>query len=369
MEPNSADVSIGAEQCNPNTGNSSQTEIKVEKVNHSWTVKNFSHCYQEYLENFVYLTRGEEQLTWSIKIYPKGNGENNKDFVFLCLNRVVNNNNTGKSTKIGFKSRFMLRTAELKEIEMRIHPNPSHSDYVSYIKRDVLFPQILPRDMIIVNVEIDVAVETITTTHEPILPNSNCEQQLVEDYQRLFREDLLTDFTIRVGARDIRTHRAILAARSPVFGAMLMHEDTNETKTGILEIRDLDYDVVYEMVYYIYTGRCQREISEIAGDLLVAADKYRLEELKSHCEKYLIENLSTETVCHLLVLGDMYGAPRLRSRAVQMILARPKTVTNTQGWEEILKSRPALVTDIVNNFEKSQTGCGEGGQTQTQPQS
>lgn len=44
---------------------------------------------QEYLENFVHLPRGEETLTWSIKIYPKGNGENNKDFVFLCLNRVV----------------------------------------------------------------------------------------------------------------------------------------------------------------------------------------------------------------------------------------------------------------------------------------
>ena len=165
----------------PALGVSSQTEIKVEKVQHTWTVKNFSHCYQEYLENFVYLQRGDEQLTWSIKIYPKGNGENNKDFVFLCLNRVINNN--VKAGKIGFKSQFKLRTAENKDIEviliplennhcsyfqMRIHPNPSHSDYVSYIKRDVLFPQIMPRDMIIVNVEIDVAVETITTTNEPI---------------------------------------------------------------------------------------------------------------------------------------------------------------------------------------------------------
>lgn len=52
---------------------------------------------------------------------------------------------------------------------MRIHPNPSHSDYVSYIKRDVLFPQILPNDSIIVNVEIDVAVETVTTTLEEML--------------------------------------------------------------------------------------------------------------------------------------------------------------------------------------------------------
>lgn len=47
---------------------------------------------------------------------------------------------------------------------MRVHPNPSHSDYVSYIKRDVLFPQIMPLDMIVVTVEIDVAVETITVS-------------------------------------------------------------------------------------------------------------------------------------------------------------------------------------------------------------
>uniref|UniRef100_A0A8R1HG60 MATH domain-containing protein n=1 Tax=Caenorhabditis japonica TaxID=281687 RepID=A0A8R1HG60_CAEJA len=83
MEPQADGVFLGGcEMVPPNgvpmLGVSSQTEIKVEKVQHTWTVKNFSHCYQEYLENFVYLQRGEEQLTWSIKIYPKGNGENNK---------------------------------------------------------------------------------------------------------------------------------------------------------------------------------------------------------------------------------------------------------------------------------------------------
>lgn len=77
-------------------------------VKHTWTVKNFSYCYQEYLENFIHLHRGEDTLTWSIKIYPKGNGENNKDFVFLCLNRVVNSANAScKSGKIGFTSRFV----------------------------------------------------------------------------------------------------------------------------------------------------------------------------------------------------------------------------------------------------------------------
>lgn len=59
-----------------------------------------------------------------------------------------------------FRSRFFLKNSEGKDIEMRVHPNPSHSDYVSYIKRDVLFPQIQPADSITVLVEIDVAVDT-----------------------------------------------------------------------------------------------------------------------------------------------------------------------------------------------------------------
>lgn len=327
---------------------SSQTEIKVENVTHSRTVKNFSHCYQEYLENFVHLTRGDEQHTWSIKIYPKGNGENNKDFVFLCLNRIIN---TGKSSKIGFKSRFTLRSAENKDIEMRIHPNPSHSDYVSYIKRDVLFPQILPRDLIVVQVEIDVAVETITTNTEQHSV-VNMEQQLFDDYLKIFRDELLTDFVIKVSGREVRAHRAILAARSPVFCAMLTHDQTNEAKTAILEIPDLEYDVVVEMLNYIYCGRCSKDINHIASDLLIAADKYRLDELKTHCEKTLVEQIQIDNACEMLILGDMYGAKWLRKRAVQYILHRPKQITSTIGWEAVLRQHPQLVTDIVNQFDK-----------------
>ncbi|KAL3998449.1 Protein maternal effect lethal 26 [Acanthocheilonema viteae] len=358
MEPSNSELSMPIESLSTmasHSSNSSQTEIKVEHVKHSWTVKNFSHCYQEYLENFVHLHRGEDTLTWSIKIYPKGNGENNKDFVFLCLNRVVSNTNAPcKNGKIGFKSRFILRTSEMKEIEMRIHPNPSHSDYVSYIKRDVLFPQILPNDSIIVNVEIDVAVETVTTTLEEML-TSNSEQQLTEDYLKMLKDNVLTDFTIKVSEREIRVHRAILAARSPVFAAMLRHEDTNEAKTGVMVIEDLEYDTVTEMLNFIYCGRCLRDVNEFAfaSDLLIAADKYRLEELKSHCEKALIQALTFENVCELLIISDIYSAPRLRHRAVEFIIQHPRNITSTPGWDNVVKQHHDLVTDIVRHFDKS----------------
>lgn len=60
---------------------------------------------------------------------------------------------------------------------------------------------------------------------------ANCEQQLMDDYLKMLKESVLTDFLIKIGDHEIRTHRAILAARSPVFFAMLKHEDTNEVKT------------------------------------------------------------------------------------------------------------------------------------------
>uniref|UniRef100_A0A0N5AB14 BTB domain-containing protein n=1 Tax=Syphacia muris TaxID=451379 RepID=A0A0N5AB14_9BILA len=362
MEPSNSEFSMPIESCSAlsiHHSNSSQTEIKVEHVKHSWTVKNFSHCYQEYLENFVHLHRGEDTLTWSIKIYPKGNGENNKDFVFLCLNRVVNNTASSctKNGKIGFKSRFILRTHEMKEIEMRIHPNPSHSDYVSYIKRDVLFPQILPNDSIIVNVEIDVAVETVTTTVDDLAAANAGDLALREDYMKMLRDGVLTDFVIRVQGREIKAHRAILAARSPVFAAMLCtHEDTNEAKTGVVVIEDLDYETVNEMLNFIYCGRCIKDFSEFsfASDLLIAADKYGLEELKSRCERALVQALTYENACDLLVISDVYRAQRLRQRAVEYIIQHPLNITSTAGWDNIVKAHHDLVTEIVRHFDKSE---------------
>jgi hypothetical protein len=47
-----------------------------------------------------------------------------------------------------------------------------------------------------------------------------------------------------------------------------------------MTITDLDADVVGEMLRFIYTGRCERGLREFAADLLVAADKYSLQDLK-----------------------------------------------------------------------------------------
>ncbi|KHJ40364.1 MATH domain protein [Trichuris suis] len=215
------------------TSNSSYTEIRVKRVKHQWTVKNFSHCHQEYLESFISLTHEDTIFKWSVKIYPKGNGDSNKDYVFLCLNRVPQPH--GKPTKNSFKANFVMQNVLGDMIDMRVHPSPSHSDYVTYVKRDVVLPKILPQDFLAVFTTIDVVVDTVTVDAEDSSAIPDSESLFISDMEALLEKGAYADFSISVGGTTIRAHRCILAARSSVFAAMLLHA-TEESRTQVLEM-------------------------------------------------------------------------------------------------------------------------------------
>jgi len=73
--------------------------------------------------------------------------------------------------------------------------------------------------------------------------------------------------------KEFRVHKSILAARSSVFDAMFSH-DLEECKQNRVEIPDVDVDVFYEMLRFIYTGEV-RDLDELAFEMFEAADKVR----------------------------------------------------------------------------------------------
>ena len=74
-----------------------------------------------------------------------------------------------------------------------------------------------------------------------------------------------------VNGREYYAHKAILAARSPVFSAMFEHE-MEEKKQNKVEITDMDHEVLREMLRFIYTGKATN-LEKMDADLLAAADK------------------------------------------------------------------------------------------------
>lgn len=91
---------------------------------------------------------------------------------------------------------------------------------------------------------------------------------------KLLNNGTFSDTVLVVDGREFYAHKAILAARSPVFNAMFEHEMT-ESRKGRVEISDIDPDVFSEMLKFIYTGNTP-QIQGMAEDLLAAADKVSL---------------------------------------------------------------------------------------------
>merc|ERR1719219_1839027 len=105
----------------------------------------------------------------------------------------------------------------------------------------------------------------------------------------------------------------------------MFQADMTEAATKRVDIRDLHSEVVNDMLLYIYTGNTPN-LGRSAGELLAAADKYQLEQLKTICEEKLCNSLEIGNSVHHLVLGDMYQALNLKRMALGFVVRNMSTV-------------------------------------------
>jgi hypothetical protein len=143
---------------------------------------------------------------------------------------------------------------------------------------------------------------------------------------------------------EIRAHKCILAARSPVFKAMFNYK-LKENLTNKLIIEDCKPDVVRAMLKYIYTSYIQEDIKTIAIDLYIAAEKYFIESLKIKCREYLAENLTTESVIHTFILSELYNDSMLRKQSLKFISENIEKVTQNSDWNDFMVAYPQYFTN------------------------
>lgn len=74
-----------------------------------------------------------------------------------------------------------------------------------------------------------------------------------------------------IALRQFSAHKAILAARSPVFAAMFEH-GMEESRANRVQISDIEPDTLAEVLRFIYTGQVVG-VDKMAQELLAAADK------------------------------------------------------------------------------------------------
>jgi len=178
--------------------------------------------------------------------------------------------------------------------------------------------------------------------------------RLSDDMGSLFENSQFADAVLYCGGREFQCHKAILAARSQVFQAMFEH-DMEEKKNSRVEVKDVEADVMAEMLRFIYTGKTATSLDTTAADLLAAADKYALDRLKVMCEEALCNGLTVENVSDVLILADLHSAEQLKAQAIEFINTRHVTdVMETAGWKQMVASHPHLIAEAFKALASQQ---------------
>ena len=102
--------------------------------------------------------------------------------------------------------------------------------------------------------------------------------RLSDDLGQLYESSQFADVTLACEGREFHCVKSLLVARSQVFAAMFEH-DMEEAKHNRVDVKDVDSEVMDQMLRFIYTGKAP-DLERMAAELLAAADKYALDRLK-----------------------------------------------------------------------------------------
>ncbi|XP_076242336.1 BTB/POZ and MATH domain-containing protein rdx isoform X5 [Calliopsis andreniformis] len=262
-------------------------QVKVVKFSYMWTINNFSFCREEMgevLKSSTFSAGANDKLKWCLRVNPKGLDEESKDYLSLYLLLVSCN-----KSEVRAKFKFSILNAKREETKamesQRAYRFVQGKDwgFKKFIRRDFLLDEangLLPDDKLTIFCEVSVVADSVNISGQSnTIQFKVPECRLPDDLGLLFENQKFSDVTLTVCGREFQAHKAILAARSPVFSAMFEHE-MEERKQNRVDITDVDHEVLREMLRFIYTGKAAN-LEKMADDLLAAADKYALERLKT----------------------------------------------------------------------------------------
>ena len=143
----------------------------------------------------------------------------------------------------------------------------------------------------------------------------------------------------------VRAHKFVMAARSPVFRAML-NSGMTESSANEMEIMGFSVEAVQAFVRFLYCDACtETALQHHDLELLAMADKYDVHALRCVCETYLAEHLLETTAVLILQRADQHNAPTLKRKALDFVTKNKKSVSENPAV--FAGMNPSLMIEVV----------------------
>ncbi|CAN6440513.1 unnamed protein product [Victoria cruziana] len=134
----------------------------------------------------------------------------------------------------------------------------------------------------------------------------------------MLHDEIHADVTINTSNGTLKAHKAILSASSPVFKSMFQH-NLKENESSTVVIDDMSNESCSAFLSYIYGGMKRNEFLKHRFQLLAAAHKYDIVDLKDSCEESLLEDINSSNVLEILNDARLFHLAKLK-KACMMFL-------------------------------------------------
>ncbi|ONM03126.1 TD and POZ domain-containing protein 3 [Zea mays] len=270
---------------------------------------------------------------WRIVCYPRGDRHEKENKKGECLSMFLRHESESKDAKAIFEAFVMdkegtVSSSHHSRLVRVFAPKGSGGGigslgWRSFVKRSVLESRYVTNDGWFVIVG---AVKVVQEEDPLDLPPSN---NIGSHLGLLLYSAAGSDVTFVVDGERFAAHRAVLAARSPVFKAQLFGSMAEATMTTSIPLHGTSAATFRAMLRFMYTDACPEEADdsdsdsdsdsspgEMFHDLLAAADRFDLDRLKLLCARKLWNNVCEDTVADTLICAETYNCPQLKRKCL-----------------------------------------------------
>lgn len=101
-----------------------------------------------------------------------------------------------------------------------------------------------------------------------------------------------------------KVHKSVLAVRSTVFEAIFTNEQGSAAKANSnIVIKDIDSKTMKQFLRFVYYLPIEN-LNEMAHELIYAAEKYQIKELKEVCVESVIKSLNKDNVLRSVSIAE-----------------------------------------------------------------
>jgi len=180
------------------------------------------------------------------------------------------------------------------------------------------------------------------STDPPPLGAKVAISELAQSMKTLLLDANLSDVVLKCQEEEIRCHKNILGARSPVFYRMF---DVNmeEKKSGVVEIEDIDLPVLQAMLNFIYTGEDVTEDVDDLANLVYAGDKYELKGLLDFCYQKFLHTEDDSKLVEMLIMADRHNLENIKEEAMARITEDKNKFLKDSKFIKLMEKHPKLL--------------------------